>query len=387
MNRVGLGVVLLALVLMTFMAGSAMAVGTSGDTGTIQNGIFNLGDTVPQGYGEMSIRYRKNATDSKYAFVTDGSTTSITVDTAYDLRAIYTPADTTAPPNDTALYLYWIENLGNAAITIALDTQKILGAPGDSDYGKMNYRILFDNGAAPGDSSLTNETGVSTILLAAGAFRQVFLAVVIPDTAIPGETTTVAIRVADRAPIAGSSVTGDGWQDGYPLLAGDDSRDTQTDTVVTTVKGPVLRMAKTVLELNGTRSRPGDTLIFSITFDNDGNDSAYGVQLIDAVPENTRYVPYSADSGNFLGNANAGNADTDISVGLDTRPAGSTWTFPASDSDQTVGGQYDTNPIRAIQWTLKSALGESNGDANSAAPTYNDGTYDNGRVEFRVTIR
>ena len=102
MNRVGMNLVL-ALVLMTFMAGSAMAVGTSGDTGTIQNGIFNLGDTVPQGYGEMSIRYRKNATDSKYAFVTDGNTTSITVDTAYDLRGIYAPVDTTAPPNDPAL--------------------------------------------------------------------------------------------------------------------------------------------------------------------------------------------------------------------------------------------------------------------------------------------
>jgi len=60
-------VLMLALVLVGFMAGSAMAAGTA-STDSITNGVFVTGDTEPQARGEVSVGYMKssNSTDSAF---------------------------------------------------------------------------------------------------------------------------------------------------------------------------------------------------------------------------------------------------------------------------------------------------------------------------------
>lgn len=387
----GVSVVLLAVVSMIAGgAAPALAVGTSGDTGVIYNGMFTFGDTVPNAAGKLVIRYKISTTraDSRYAYITDGNTVAITVDTAYDLLVLGTPLDTSSAIGDTARYVYWIENLGNATIQIDLDTYRS-DNQNDSDWGTLAYRVLYDFG---NDSAITSDTGVGSISLPAGASRQVMVAVAVPTTANAGETSHIVFRVSDLAPLRNGSSTGDAWQAGVPILnaAAANERDTQWDTVVTTVKGANLKTAKVVSEYTSGRSRPGDTLIFQITLDNDGNDSAYGVEVIDAIPDNTRYVPYSADSGIFLGNNPEGifgtfTADSDILVGLDSDALGGTPMF--DDSAAAQGGVSDTITIRSVRWVLRYPMGESNGDANTNNPDFDNGIYDAARVTFWVTIR
>lgn len=375
------------LAITTCVAGSAYAVGTSGDTGVIYNGMFLTGDTVPNGAGRMAIRMKFSSlnADSRYAYITDGNTVAISVDTAYDLRTLYTPTDQSASAGDTAKYVYIVENLGNASILIDLDTERTINYP-DSAWPIQNYRVIYDLSS---DSLITTDSGLGSITLPAGAMQQIMVTVLVPDTAAMNESTHVVFRVSDRAPRCTGSATGDIWQSGVPMLAASATeRDTQWDTVVTTVKGPLIKTGKTVREYTYGLSRPGDTLVFDITLDNDGNDSAYGVQVIDAVPDNTRYVPYSADSGIFLGNTSTTGtftADSEIAVGLDSDPLGGSPTF--NDSDLAAGGKSDTITIRSISWTLKSTMGEDNGDGATVNPDFNDGVYDAARVTFWVTIQ
>ena len=50
---------------------------------------------------------------------------------------------------------------------------------------------------------------------------------------------------------------------------------------------------KTVADLNGGSTLPGDILEYTLTMTNTGNDIATGVVLTDAIPANTTYVPGS----------------------------------------------------------------------------------------------
>ena len=159
---------------------------------------------------------------------------------------------------------------------------------------------------------------------------------------------------------------------------------------MTTVAGPNVVVDKAMYEETAGRSRPGDTLIINITFDNDGADSALGVQIMDAIPNNTRYIRNTADSGIYLGNSGqtaTAYGDSDITVEFDTDALGTTLDFKdteatASDTAPATG-VYAT--VKVIRWTLETALGENNGDA-SATVNFNDGVYDNGRVAYRVHI-
>ena len=111
---------------------------------------------------------------------------------------------------------------------------------------------------------------------------------------------------------------------------------------------------------------------------------AVSITPVDAVPDNTRYIPNSADSYIFLGIGSVASSDT-ITTQFDSDVPGATWLF--NDSGPLMGGRSDTIDVRGIQWTLIKVIGENNGDANSGSPNFNDGAYDNGRVEFRVTIK
>jgi uncharacterized repeat protein (TIGR01451 family) len=216
----------------------------------------------------------------------------------------------------------------------------------------------------------------------------VVVVVLIPTDANDGETSAAFVLVTDRATV--NNAGGDGWQDSVPI-AGNDSRDTQTDTTVTTVVAPNVFVDKAMYEEVSGRSRPGDTLIVNITFDNDGGDTARGCSIMDAIPSNTRYVRNSADSGIYLGNigqTTTAYGDSDITVAFDTDAPGVELDFK-----DTEGNQSDTAPttgvnqqVRAVRWSLETNLGENNGDAKGTV-NFADGAYDNGRVAYRVVIQ
>ena len=107
-----------------------------------------------------------------------------------------------------------------------------------------------------------------------------------PD-AIPNGATSASVTL---------STNGDTY---YPLAIS-----TQTD-----LYAPAFASNKSVVDLDGhSPARPGDTLQYSLTFDNNGLDAAEKSVLRDPIPAGTAYVPGSI---NIISGANAG-AKTDV---------------------------------------------------------------------------
>ena len=402
MNGLNKGWVLaMALLLVGFMAGSAMAAGTA-STDSITNGIFVQGDTEPQARGEVSVGYMKSSNSVDSVFKGPSAVAQVSVDTGYDLALIGTPQDTRISISDTASFPYYVKNDGNATLRIYFDSAGHPSSQGDSGpaAGNTNWNITgsykvytdSDNDGRweNGDTIIGAYQGASNyIQLAAGASDTVVLVVISPVDAKDAETSVAFILVTNRAPVSNGSTTGDGWEDSVPVA--NDIKDTQYDTTVTTVVAPNVFVDKTMSEETSGRSRPGDTLIINITFDNDGGDTARGCELMDAIPTNTRYVRNSADSGIYLGNIGqtaTAYGDSDITVTFDTDVPGTELDFK-----DTEGHQSDTAPttgerqqVRAIRWSLETNLGENNGDAKGTV-NFADGVYDNGRVAYRVVIQ
>ncbi|MBI4178786.1 DUF11 domain-containing protein [bacterium] len=384
---------------------AALGAGTASQT-SITNGVFNAGDTIPQTTGRLSISYKLsvNNADSRYVgFNTSG--VSVVVDTGYDMDTIGNfpggtsyPADQRGNIGDTISYAYWIKNTSNATVRIYFDSYFHPAGLKDSGPGASgpagswdvpaSYKVWTDSN---NDGVwATGDTIITFLELAAEASDTVVQIVVIPTDANDGESSYASLLVTNRAPIGNGSTTGDGWQDSVPFTGTE--RDTQYDTTVTTVSGPNVVVSKTIVELSGAASRPGDTLIINITFDNDGSDTARGVEIYDAVPANTKLIPNSADSGSFLGNwmtsATGPLGDTDIRVYYDTDALGSTLDFGDTYLSQ------DSRAVTAIRWSLKAAVQvgregdlspDEGGDALGTAEFQNG--QDDGRVEFRVTIK
>lgn len=382
----------------SFLATGAWANGTASQT-SITNGVFVSGDTVPQASGRLSIAYKiSNALgDSRYVgFNSTGSV--VVVDTAYDIDTIPQPANKTGYIGDTISYAYTITNLGNATYTIYFDSIFHPAGQGDSGPSSVastnwnisgSYKVYYDlnnDGLwASGDTSVTS------IVLSAGATDTVILVVIIPADANSGETTTASIMVTDRAPLNNrpASSTGDGWEDSIPIRS-NDLRDTQYDTTVTTVSGPNVIISKSISEQTGNLSRPGDTLIIAISFDNDGTDSARGLEIMDAIPSNTRFVRNSADSVELpyqwsFGSGPYTYSDTAFRVYYETDVLGSALDF--KDTFTPFGSNTPSaEQVSAVRWSLNQPVGATNGDAVGSI-NVDLSKNDNGRVYFRLVIK
>lgn len=80
---------------------------------------------------------------------------------------------------------------------------------------------------------------------------------------------------------------------------------------ITRVKAPVMTLTKSVTAQNG-RSRPGDTLIYTITYTNTGSGSANQIVISDVSPNNTTYIEESVRIDNSA-NGGTGNGSTYVS--------------------------------------------------------------------------
>ena len=97
------------------------------------------------------------------------------------------------------------------------------------------------------------------------------------DGILPNDATSAVIRASSSA-VPGS----DGF---YP----------QAFTFVTDLYAPAVELAKTVENVTtpGGPAEPGDTLRYTVTLANAGQDGATGVEVTDALPAGTSYVPGS----------------------------------------------------------------------------------------------
>lgn len=355
-----------ALVLSAFFSGPlalpAGAVGTAAQDSVV-NGFYSAGDTVPQLPGRLSIAYTPVNLPAETSYAGPASSLSQTVDTAYDLAPLNAPADSNAArARDTVSYAYGITNRGNATLTLDLSAVfRQIGAA--TDWGAGAYKVFNDaNNNGVWDNG---DAGITTLTLAADASDTIVVVALVPASAVDGDSSGTRFFVTDRAPRTGASVTGDMWENGAPI-AGNDQYDTQYDTVVTRVIGPNVRVAKTQVLETG-RARPGDTIVFAITFDNDGADSANNITLYDAIPQNAIYVPNSADSAELAGSGQGYVTSYD-----DTYSA---YTF--NDTGNTSA--------KVIRWSLSAPLGVTSGDDPDAADF--TGNNDAGRVYFKVRIK
>lgn len=354
---------LLAVALLTlFVPQAAYAVGTAaGDS--VTNGYFAGGDTIPQTPGRLSIAFTTVHSPSETSYNGPAATLTQIVDTAYDLAALNQPADSnTAKARDTASYGYTITNRGNTTLTI--DVAAIFSSVGsDTNWGSNAYKVFNDlNNDGTWDDG---DAQITSLTLAADATDTVVMAVLVPASATDDDSSGSRFFVTDRAQIVSPSVTGDLWENGAPI-SGNDAYDTQYDTVTTRVIGPNVRVTKSQTLASG-RARPGDTLIYAITFDNDGADSAAGLVIYDAVPQNGVYVPNSADSAELVG-------------------SGQGW-LTAYDDTYSASNFNDTGNISAkvIRWTLTQPLGATSGDDKSTVQF--TGNNDAGRVYFKARIQ
>jgi uncharacterized repeat protein (TIGR01451 family) len=92
-----------------------------------------------------------------------------------------------------------------------------------------------------------------------------------PNTQLPNGATTAVVRVVGSAS-----------EFFYPGVI----------TIATTVFVPNIKdsFSKSVVDLNGGATVPGDVLEYTLVFTNTGNDAAVNIVLQDAIPSNTTYV-------------------------------------------------------------------------------------------------
>ena len=93
----------------------------------------------------------------------------------------------------------------------------------------------------------------------------------------------------------------------------------QVATFTTDLSSPRLELDKAVADLNGGDVAPGDTLRYTLTVRNGGDDAALGVQLQDAAPPGTVGGPVTFDAGDL---APGGSASRSFDVVVDDVPDG-----------------------------------------------------------------
>jgi uncharacterized repeat protein (TIGR01451 family) len=203
---------------------------------------------------------------------TPGNNTDTDTDTviaAPDLTITKDDGLTEVMPGDTVVYTLTITNVGDQDATGVEATDTL---PANTSF------VSASDGGSESGGVVTWTIGP----LAAGASVQRTVTVQV-DSAVPAGVD----QITDTA-----EVTDDGANGADPTPG--NNTDTDTDTVIA---APDLRISKddglTVVE-------PGDTVVYTLTITNDGNQDATGVEVTDTLPANTSFVSAS-DGGSESG--------------------------------------------------------------------------------------
>lgn len=324
-------------------AGS-FAQGTASST-IIENGFdsgtLNIADT----WGDVVMSYLNQNNETSYAIPDSPTTTS--VDTGYDMNTLTAYDTQNAIQGSTVTLSYSFLNLANTSGTIALQVIVVEGILYETHF----YRDENNNGTL----EASEQTEVTGMTLAEDAGESLILAVLIPDTANDLDTMIIEVYAWN---VVGDSVQGFG--DSWPTQG--DTRDFQVDTVPVVVKGPLMRLAKSVT-LDGGKARPFDTMTYSITYDNDGSDSAFSVVLVDVLPQYTEWVVGSVDTSAI----HSGTVSISYSNG-----------FSGAFSDP------ESTNVRRVRFAFNTNISPTDGDDKSTPQT---GGTDAGVIRFKVRVQ
>lgn len=332
-------VIFSALVLISSpaLAQDTVEVGVTRAMEQVINAIDPTGGTLPLNAGELSVRFENVSNDTRYSFAAQKSTT---VDTGWDMSnttdtttlegsgnvAVFGET-TTISAGDSIVRALQVVNLGNNYVNIDFSAihQLLVGSDTfnvELSYADGQYTASDFGGAA--DTTLVasgNQTADGDIVgWTMGERKTIFLVVEADSIATEGDLSKSEFEITNNAPVTSPSTTGDAWERGVPIDV-DDTYDTQTGVFWTEVAGPVISLTKT--QTVGD-ARPGDTIVYDINVSNDGSDTAYNVDIVDAVPQFASYQ----------GTYDPGVSDT---VYVETTLSGESWTeisnYTGNDTD------------------------------------------------------
>ncbi len=201
---------------------------------------------------------------------------------------------TNASPGDTLQYTLTISNQSVSILTNAAVVDELAA---EFEPGTLNLISVSDGGA---DSSNTSNTGGAN-----GTGIVDVSGITLAPQGTPGDTVTIVFE-ATLASVIQSGTTvlnvADITGDNLPATSS-----TQTSTLIGSA--PQFEVWKSSQDLTGdaTVLEPGDTLRYTITIQNVGNEDAINSVLSDLVPANTTYVANSTTLN--------GNSVSDIATG------------------------------------------------------------------------
>ncbi|MFB6345494.1 MAG: hypothetical protein ABEK50_06960, partial [bacterium] len=260
----------------------------------------------------------------------------------------------TVSAGDTVVYAVVIENKSNNRNPIPFNFKNVMtnadGPVGDSIANPTTNDDTFalDLATEPGsksaanfDTAVVNHTdgpGDSSYFMTEAETVTVYAHVRVRSLATQGDSVDHDLWATDNANPGNGDGTkvGDQWQwPGGPTSSKGDGEDTQARVLHTEVAGPSMTISKELRLVTG-EARPGDTVMFKITVDNTGNDTAFNAAVYDAMPDSTTMV--DTDSSNSLTVGSAGNNDVSFVTGQDTGVASATVA-----GDNTLIGEFTDN--------------------------------------------
>lgn len=133
-----------------------------------------------------------------------------------------------------------------------------------------------------------------------GEVKTIYLVVSVDDQVSDGDYVESEFFITNNAPVHDdeASTSGDSWERGYPVA--EDLYDTQWGYFITRISGPRMMVDKRARDTGDWRMRPGDTVAYEVAIANYGSDTATGVEIVDAIPEHSSYVPGSVSGDTSL---------------------------------------------------------------------------------------
>jgi uncharacterized repeat protein (TIGR01451 family) len=250
--------------------------------------------------GALSAAFTNSAGIVGFGFV-QGAKVRTTVNAGYDLSVIrMTNARTnlSAVAGSFVLFGGMVTNFGNSSDNITFKVTNIYATAG---WSGPYLSLLINSAVVQGPAA-----GIAYVManVAPGAVVRYAVQLNVPGALVNGASNRLRLTVED-----GIGVSGDAWPPAgaIPPAVADtaNARDLQTNFLLASVQGPVLRLSKSASVAN---ARPFELITYTISYTNVGAAAALNVRIFDNIPSNTTNI--SGMSNRHMAGAWVANGST-----------------------------------------------------------------------------
>ncbi|MEW5851380.1 MAG: isopeptide-forming domain-containing fimbrial protein [Myxococcota bacterium] len=238
------------------------------------------------------------------------------IDLSTSSKTLLMPADGNAGPGEEVRWSVRVANNGNRSITVDILDDLPVGVNGCT-LGSAVTGVSCQAGGANGTGRMSG-----TITLAQGAFQDIVIVTNVANNAANGSTIQNSARLTPQ-------------QDTTRAV-------TVTSPSFTVTAMPVLAVTKTVQDLGGTPTRPGDAVRYTITVINNGNRAATSVVVTDAVDNRLTITSVGQNGSNAAGNITWSSSTTGALASL-AQGTSTTLTFDATVNAGVTNGATINN--------------------------------------------